>query len=334
MNINKGKAIVFLLYTAALVYALLFVFPDPADAGKIAFSWIPQAKVPLGLPNFGDEGLVITRTWIIDLIKACVFILWGILFTNMWPTAFPKFFVVSTILIAVFQGFGYLFEKISFYTQDTIYYVVCATLGYIIFSMCFRDYVNASAVIKAITLYLVFVVLVIMATFGLKKALRQVEGAILYITPATISDSSAFLDWHGLQPLIIDGKTATSPEHNEIHSNSGKKVTVEYNLDEDEKCNMYFNYGIVYDDLKTGKISIFAKSKGADDFGEDPIFEIDATKINSAVSKMIELENVGAIRVEVNGNIWIWDLGFAPYVNWWDGDTSNRVLNDAAGAEQ
>ena len=116
MNINKGKAIVFLLYTAALVYALLFVFPDPADAGKIAFSWIPQAKVPLGLPNFGDEGLVITRTWIIDLIKACVFILWGILrlresifLATAKATAFPfcsyksrRALLVASFVLAIY----------------------------------------------------------------------------------------------------------------------------------------------------------------------------------------------------------------------------------------
>ncbi|MDG0793752.1 VanZ family protein [Cohnella ginsengisoli] len=296
---RKIVAAAAVLYALFVLYFMFLAFNRTGRAGGdigYTFMFVPET-VPLRFPKP-------TFMWLFGFGNVAAYIPFGIVIPYLYRWSFARFaasFLLAITLLETLQG---LTRLGSFDVDDIISNTLGASIGYAAWRI---GSASGRPARKCAVIVLSAMALLVGATFaseGLKAALQTKEGAF---QPINLSEG-ANVSAAGRVPAFAVGGQPVTPLYNAYVAGTSSSYT--FRLGHLKNVRFYANYGIPDRLAHEGRVSLFAD--GA------PFAEFSGEYVSGMETIIVPFDRIDELRIVIEGNAAIWDVGYRKMVHWWE----------------
>lgn len=298
-----------ILYTLFILYILFFAFgraDKSAAISEYTFIFMPDSffRIP-GLSDLLHPSLMT----VVDFGNIAAFIPFGILFPLLYRTGFVRFiswFILSILVLETIQALTFLG---SFDVNDVIQNSLGAAIGFAAYKLGFRTaslWKNA-----AVTVGISIVIMLgVIGIFGMvDRAFTKEPGPFVSISEMK-DDSGAPVSGTKGYRFQMNGQHV-EPEYNVYRAGDKPDQTFTYTFDDEDELHFFLNYGIPDDQELQGSLRVIID--GHEYLTVSPEYlrrEPDMFKIG--------LTQAREIRIILDGNMTVWDVGFREMGYFWE----------------
>lgn len=287
------------LYSLLIFYFMFLAFDRSSHAGDTigyTFMLVPET-VPLRFPKP-------SFFWLFDFGNIAAFIPFGLVIPLLCRISFARFIALFVVAIAALETVQALTYLGSFDVDDIISNTIGAAMGYAVYRIGFRSGQPRPRLAAAVLSAIGMLVGVMLVSEGLDAVIKKREGSFQPLS-APLEHNAPSL---GSLPAFTVGGNPAEPTVNVYHSDKGTTFT--FKLGSPKSVNFYATYGVPDQSGHKGHLSIYVNGDEVLDYTD--LYESRTEYIN------IPMEKVAELRIFIEGDAVLWDVGYRRMKHWWE----------------
>ncbi|MDI4645989.1 VanZ family protein [Cohnella hashimotonis] len=290
--------------TAAVLYTLLvlfFMFLAFNRTNRLSdgftFMFVPETT-PLRFPEP-------TFMWLFSLGNVAAFMPFGIIIPYFFRWSFMKFAAFFLLAITFLETLQALTRLGSFDVDDIIANTLGAFIGYAAWRAGLASGRRARKWMVTVLSAIALLAGVMLVSEGWDAAIKKKEGVFQALNVAGESDALA-----GSFSAFTVGGESIKPQYNSYVAGSSSTSTYTIHTGHLKNIHLYANYGIPDRSAHEGRVSIFADGAMFAEFSGEYISGIETI--------MVPFNQIDELRIVVEGNAVLWDIGYRKMEHWWE----------------
>ncbi|MFC3800668.1 VanZ family protein [Cohnella sp. GCM10012308] len=298
-NSKKIVAAAAALYAVIILYFMFIAFNRTGRAGgdwDYTFMFVPET-VPLRFPEP-------TFMWLFSFGNVAAFIPFGVMIPYLFRWSFRRFVVSFIAAITLLETLQALTRLGSFDVDDIISNTLGACIGYAAWRIGFASGRPARRWAAAILSSVALLVGLILVSEGWDAAIKKKEGTFQALNVPETSDVPAA---GSLSSFTVGGESV-APQYNAYVASSVPSYTIKPG--HLKNVRFYASYGIPDRSAHEGRVSIYADG--------ELFAEFSAEYISGIETIVVPLKRIDELRIVVEGNAVLWDVGYRKMEHWWE----------------
>lgn len=292
-----------IVYTAFVLYLMFFGFNrlDPkADYTEYTFLFVPEGTL-LRFPE-------LSMTWFYDFGNVAAFIPFGLIIPFLYRIRFRKFILIFIVVISSLEVIQSLTFLGTFDSMDILSNSFGAMIGFVTYKIGFSSQITFKKLAASAAAILMLFVMIIAVSEGVDYLVHVNEriGPVQAINEISTNAPAT----KNISAFTVQGEKI-NPTLNMLGSSDGADKEYVFHVGKNNPW-IYANIGIPDDEEYKGSVTILANGDElivfSDKDEEKSVFEL-KTFYNS------ELKD---LKIIVNGNAKVWDVGIAKIEHWWE----------------